>query len=503
MTTIKLKNGSGAPLAGDLVQGEPALDLTNKRLYTENSSGTVIEVGTNPTSVTTGAITSTGIDVTGTVTADGLTVDGAVSVTNVLTVPVFSTTTIANTRGLSIYNNQSGGFLDTTLVYGNSVNSYFAVGHHNGTSYAERMRIDAGGNVGIAGQTNPTYKLDGGFADQTWGWYLNSGYNAGMTYTTSDRSLLIHTKSAEALDHIKFATGTAATERMRIDASGNLLVGTTDDNVTNNSGNTPGINIGVAGIKGFMSAARYQGPPLSINRLGNDGDIQLFSKDGLTVGSIGVDSGDNLYVGGSAASHSGLYFGTNTAAPITAGTLTDAVTDLGTAGYRFKDLHMSGNAFIDGNVQVAAGNGILLGGTATANKLDDYEEGTWTPVVRGSSSNPTVSYTSQQGTYTKVGNLVTVSCFISLASISGGSGDTRIGGLPFNQTATNNAHLGNSAILIDQLSGDFKQVSLQGGANDELIIITNGGSTATHAGMGPSALSNSSTIRFVRTYFAS
>ena len=48
MTTIKLKNGSGAPLAGDLVAGEPALDLTNKRLYTEDSGGTVIEVGTNP-----------------------------------------------------------------------------------------------------------------------------------------------------------------------------------------------------------------------------------------------------------------------------------------------------------------------------------------------------------------------------------------------------------------------------------------------------------------------
>ena len=60
MTTIKLKNGSGAPTAGDLVQGEPALDLTNKRLYTENASGTVIEVGTNPTSITTGDITATG-----------------------------------------------------------------------------------------------------------------------------------------------------------------------------------------------------------------------------------------------------------------------------------------------------------------------------------------------------------------------------------------------------------------------------------------------------------
>ena len=86
MTTIKLKNGSGAPTAGDLAQGEPALDLTNKRLYTEDSGGTVIEVGTNPGA--SGAVTlnysgsaklattATGIDVTGTVTADGLTVDG-------------------------------------------------------------------------------------------------------------------------------------------------------------------------------------------------------------------------------------------------------------------------------------------------------------------------------------------------------------------------------------------------------------------------------------------
>ena len=60
-TTIKLKNGSGVPLAGDLVQGEPALDLTNKRLYTEDSGGTVIEIGTNPStlSIAGTAITAT------------------------------------------------------------------------------------------------------------------------------------------------------------------------------------------------------------------------------------------------------------------------------------------------------------------------------------------------------------------------------------------------------------------------------------------------------------
>ena len=50
-STIQLKRGSGAPTAGDLAQGEPALDLTNKRLYTEDSGGSVIEVGTNPSSL--------------------------------------------------------------------------------------------------------------------------------------------------------------------------------------------------------------------------------------------------------------------------------------------------------------------------------------------------------------------------------------------------------------------------------------------------------------------
>ena len=60
-TTIKLKNGSGVPAASSLVQGEPAIDLTNRRLYTENSSGSVIEVGNNPSvlSIAGTTVTST------------------------------------------------------------------------------------------------------------------------------------------------------------------------------------------------------------------------------------------------------------------------------------------------------------------------------------------------------------------------------------------------------------------------------------------------------------
>ena len=47
-TTIVTKSGSGAPTASDLVAGELAVDLTNKRLYTEDLGGTVLELGTNP-----------------------------------------------------------------------------------------------------------------------------------------------------------------------------------------------------------------------------------------------------------------------------------------------------------------------------------------------------------------------------------------------------------------------------------------------------------------------
>jgi hypothetical protein len=71
MTTIKLKNGSGAPDAADLVQGEVALDLTNKRIYSENASGTVIEMGTSPSTIDINAGTIDGAVIGGASAAAG------------------------------------------------------------------------------------------------------------------------------------------------------------------------------------------------------------------------------------------------------------------------------------------------------------------------------------------------------------------------------------------------------------------------------------------------
>ena len=80
-----------------------------------------------------------------------------------------------------------------------------------------------------------------------------------------------------------------------------------------------------------------------------------------------------------------------------------------------------------------ATSGLLFNGdTAAANALDDYETGTWTPTYFGSTGSPTVTYDIQNGRYIKVGGLVWVTCVVRTDSVSGGSGNLYVSGLPFN-----------------------------------------------------------------------
>jgi len=93
-----------------------------------------------------------------------------------------------------------------------------------------------------------------------------------------------------------------------------------------------------------------------------------------------------------------------------------------------------------GNLIVASGQGIDFSatpGTGTSELLADYEEGTWTPTVTGSVSNPTITYStaSTGGLYTKIGNVVYFSFEVRWSAVSGGSGDVRIAGLPFARKA--------------------------------------------------------------------
>ena len=87
-----------------------------------------------------------------------------------------------------------------------------------------------------------------------------------------------------------------------------------------------------------------------------------------------------------------------------------------------------------GNLAFPSGQGIdfsATAGTGTSELFDDYEEGTWTPTYLGSVSNPTITYDMQYGVYVKLGRLCHALLRIRTDSVSGGSGNLRIGGLPF------------------------------------------------------------------------
>jgi len=117
-----------------------------------------------------------------------------------------------------------------------------------------------------------------------------------ISFSDSNTTNDVTVRAGAVGDNLVLQAGGA--ERMRIDSSGNLLVGVTSTTV-------PGIGNTTAGIS--MSAAngiiisRADNAPINISRNSSDGDLILFRKDGTTVGSIGASGGD-LFIGTGAIS---------------------------------------------------------------------------------------------------------------------------------------------------------------------------------------------------------
>jgi hypothetical protein len=146
-----------------------------------------------------------------------------------------------------------------------------------------------------------------------------------------------------------------------------------------------------------------------------------------------------------------------------------------------------------GNLTVGVGN--LVIGTAakgidfsanthaagmTSELLNDYEEGNWTPVLhRETGGAITASYNTQTGKYVKVGNLVTVSGFVDVASVSAqGSGANEIKGLPYapaNNTLDAGSVSRNNAFTTDVVHSCF------GWSDSRILFSSNVNSNAATA----------------------
>lgn len=99
----------------------------------------------------------------------------------------------------------------------------------------------------------------------------------------------------------------------------------------------------------------------------------------------------------------------------------------------------------DSNLDDLIVDNIYLGGTGSANKLDDYEEGTFTPALRDNTSGGnTATGAAINGVYTKIGRLVHVDIYFTNINTSGmTSGNAAyITGLPFTSLSGDNFSTG-------------------------------------------------------------
>ena len=154
-----------------------------------------------------------------------------------------------------------------------------------------------------------------------------------------------------------------------------------------------------------------------------------------------------------------------------------------------------------GNITTSTGNFVVgtsgkgvdfsaTSGTGTSELLDDYEEGTWTPDLEGTSSDPTYNSTTF---YTKVGNLVTLSGKIAFTAAGSGSYRLKFSSLPFTAAA---GRVNGTFSILDSGTAWYAGVFRGDGVN--IVFITTANVEFTNT--APFTVASGDELNFTMTY---
>jgi hypothetical protein len=308
------------------------------------------------------------------------------------------------------------------------------------TNATERMRIDSSGNVGI-GTSSPTRKLQ---VKGAVGFEATNSTNFWELYNYTDNTL-------------RFNYNGSGSDEITITSAGLVGIGTSapSSKLHINSASSDGIILTTTtNTEPYIAIQRNSASNgVGVLRLIDGGDLyidngangasqttKMVVKSSGNVG-IGTSTPDTkLQVAGTGAT--GLSIRSNTSGDafmryyLDTVIASDAYVDRSTGNLNIRTnqnssaIVFSTSAALIERVRITDNGLTFNGDTAAANALDDYEEGTWTPVMVGSTTAGTGTYDQQVGKYTKIGNVVRVNFSIQWTAHTG-TGATVITGLPF------------------------------------------------------------------------
>ena len=348
----------------------------------------------------------------------------------------------------------------TTAAAGDNL---LTVHTNNGT---ERLRIDSSGNTRVTVGIVTTLTITGNGT---------VGGTLGVTGDVDIADKIVHTGDTDTAIRFPaadtFTVETAGSERVRVTAAGSVGIGT--DNPGDKLSIYTAPNALVFGAKDTTRGNHiFQ---LLADDAGGNGELRLYrnSATGTHEKTVQIQSsGDSYFTGGSIgigedSPETLLHLKASTTPILTIQNTTNtsytgiqfdrAADDTQFAIYSYDSSHASqannvqfynyqsgALSFHTSNTErlrIQSGGGISFNGdTAAANALDDYEEGSWSPIFSTNTAGASgQSYQQQRGKYTKIGSILHCSFDVVLSSLGTFSGTyVTLGGLPYTNIEVDN-----------------------------------------------------------------